>query len=282
MQSVELTPQFSNLIPVQHPPLSPETALYTQKQCINCRKFYTEIENNYIIETKQQKPICIYHKSQRCCEGKLVKGVFSYGPRHSQGCIKAVKHQEDLGYSAIVAKFPVDKKTIEVIQQTHSYKAGAPSDGIAADGIQARNTDEFIMHRVAMTDTLMGVALYYQVKLEDIQRANNLDSHQIFHHKVLFIPRPDRSVVRPEMPPVQQTEDQIQARKAKQIKLFQQMSGIDDSEAKYYMELCDYHIDDAIAEWKTDTHWGLENKPMINKKPKSNNHLNTHKARACC
>lgn len=78
-----------------------------------------------------------------------------------------VKHKEDLGYSAIVAKFPVDKDTIEVIQQTHAYKigVGAPSTTEIDEETLERSNDDFIIHRVALTDTLMGIGLYYQVKV---------------------------------------------------------------------------------------------------------------------
>lgn len=270
----------------------PETALYTQKQCLNCRKFYTEIENNYNIPEYQQKPICIYtNKSPSTrTEAVQVKGVFSSGVRTSPNSffIRELKHKEDLGYSAIVAKFPVHKESIEVIRQTHAYKAGvgAPSNDVAdAEERVVDNADDFIIHNVAMTDTLVGVALYYQVKIEDIQRANNLTSHQIFHHKVLLIPRPDRPLARPERPPVEQSEEQIKARKAKQVKLFQQMSGVNAEEAKYYMELCEYRIDAAMEEWKTDSNWEAQNEKGVRRQQSTYGTIDqpySRKARTCC
>lgn len=165
-----------------------------------------------------------------------------------------MKHAEDLGYSAIVAKFPVHKESIEVMHQAHTMKkgvgVGSASEVLIDDHIQS--DDNFIAHRVAFTDTLMGIALFYQVKvlfllsrdpaltilqLEDIQKANNLNSHQIFHHKVLLIPRPDANIVRPEKQPKELTEEQLKARRERQISLFQHQAGVTEEEAKYYMEV---------------------------------------------
>jgi len=253
--------------------ISPETALYIQKQCINCRKFYTEIENNYNVDINNQKVLCSYDKPAHA-----VYTAMGLKPM-VQGRVEAFKHVEDLGFSAQAAKFPVHQEVIDIIQQTRTYKVGVGKGDQSEDEEQLlQSNDDFVVHRVELTDTLIGIALFYQVKIEDIQRANNLDSHQIFHHKALLVPRPDRPLVRLEKPVVEQTEEQIKARQAKQIKLFKQMTNCGEDEARYYMELCGYNIEEAIKEWQMDTQW--EKQASTQSKHVQMN--NTRKARACC
>jgi len=247
-------------------------SLYTQKQCIHCRKFYTELENNHEVPPANQKLVCFYHKNSTCC--KFDRSI---------GCIKSAKHTEDLGYSAIVANFPVHKETLEIMKQTHDLRKAGVGEGNASEilvEVPAQDDDNFIVHRVALTDTLIGIALYYNVKIEDIQKANNLDSHQIYHHKVLLVPRPDAKLVRPELQPKVPTEEQIKARRERQIKLFQQQTGVTEEEAKYYMETHDFKIDHAMRALKDDEKWNKEDSKQNQKQKKENQAR--RKARACC
>jgi len=218
--------------------------------------------------------LCSYHKNGTCCQFVRSQG----------GCVKAVKHVEDLGYSAIVAKFPVHKETLEIIQQTHARKNGV---GEAAAEISAEEElqmdDRYIVHRVGLTDTLIGIALYYQVKIEDIQKVNNLDSHQIFHHKILLIPRPNVNIVRPERQIKEQTEEQIKARRERQIKLFQQLARISEDEAKYYMEGNNYQVEQAMAQLKKDEEWQQQDQKLKQDiEDQKRETRSRRKARACC
>jgi len=242
-------------------------ALYTQKKCGKCGKFYTEIENNYnpapnnvdeIIEPP--KPICFYHKSQTCCSVLLSAGG-QMCRVEEQGCIAAIKHEEDRGYSAVIAKFPVHNPSVEVVKQAHhtwGKKSDTNSEG-KRKGVESEKLvdidDDFVIHEVQLTDTLVGIAFYYKVKIEDIQKANNLDSHQIYHHKTLLIPKAG-SPVRPSIP---ETEDQIKARRNKQVKLFAQRTSSTLDEARYYMETCDFDLEEAIKEWEIDSEWAHNN-----------------------
>lgn len=269
---------------------SAEDALYVQKQCVNCRKFYREVDNNASegSSSTSQKPICFFHRSNTCCTYlDLASDDRNIIPEKQRGCIHALRHVEDAGYSAIIAKFPIHTDTLQVMKQVHERRGvGLVNPEDAADDVQIVD-DAFIVHRVALTDTLMGISLYYNVKVPDIQRANKLISHQIYHKKTLLIPRPDVPI-KPREAPAESAEH-AKVRRQKQIKLFCQMTSCDREEAKYYMEACDYHIDKAIKEWKTDGEWAKNNENApINKSSTTTYHhkkvssAGYHKRRSCC
>lgn len=50
-----------------------------------------------------------------------------------------------------------------------------------------------VRHPVSKTDTIVGIALRYGVKVDDIKRANNLTSQSIFAYKYLLVPNPART-----------------------------------------------------------------------------------------
>jgi len=239
------------------------TSSYTQKQCINCRKFYTEIENN---STSDAKPICIYHKGKK----------------------SSLKHKEDLGYTALISKFPVQPGAIEVIKQAHNTfgGTGVPEDDeiLIVEKEKEKEKiepvdDTYVIHNVELTDTLVGISLYYQVKIEDIQKANNLKTQQIYHHKTLIIPNSNYKA----KIPTGESEANIKLRREQS--LMREVS-CSREEAKYYLESCDYNLQEAIQEWKNDSEWEEHNNPKDKPKPKKVVHrydkYEREKTRICC
>jgi len=234
--------------------------LYIQKQCENCHKFYTDIENNY---NGTQVPICFYNSG-------TIKSTYGTGTHlnslinQDKRQVQALKHVEDQGYSAITARFPVNKESIDLIRQTYAEnRAASASSNKSVDSTpeEIKHEEEYIIHQVASNDTLVGISLYYHAKIADIQKLNNLTSHQIFHKKTLLIPPPDV-----ELPPKKLVyESNEQLRQQKLMKIFMELNNCSKEEAKYYMELCEFNIEEATKQWKMDDQWADAAKQKNNK-----------------
>eukprot|EP00163_Fabomonas_tropica_P007053 TRINITY_DN1668_c0_g1_i4.p1 TRINITY_DN1668_c0_g1~~TRINITY_DN1668_c0_g1_i4.p1 ORF type:complete len:225 (+),score=10.55 TRINITY_DN1668_c0_g1_i4:177-851(+) len=158
------------------------------RRCLHCQEYFTQAENsatacNFHPGEFDPQPSRLGLKTWSCCK-QYADAI---------GC-KAQHHVDDQSTAATIAShFPVKAPT-----QEHSAEAGRlyPSLGDASGSSDhapvpgPTNSDaRFIVHTVAHTDTLPGIALRYNVKAEDIARLNGLTPGTIHvPHKLIKIP----------------------------------------------------------------------------------------------
>ncbi len=119
--------------------------------------------------------------------------------------------------------------------------------------------DQFYNHPVLSTDTLVGISLKYNIpvsftpsnasKAKDIQRANKLTSQQIYHKKVLLIPK-SSDFQFPTTEPDTRTEI---------LRSFRSKTSMSTEDAKFYLEEAEYNLEKALKHWADDEAWAKNN-----------------------
>jgi len=108
---------------------------------------------------------------------------------HKPQKISAYNQAQNRYYSTIMEGFSFELlNSVEKIGQNNDNH----NDDVSKEEIGQNMDAEFIIHKVQGTDTLLGIAFYYQVKTEDIQQANNMTSYELSALKELKIPNPFR------------------------------------------------------------------------------------------
>mmetsp|Transcript_17650 Transcript_17650/g.23236 ORF Transcript_17650/g.23236 Transcript_17650/m.23236 type:complete len:258 (+) Transcript_17650:72-845(+) len=108
-----------------------------------------------------------------------------------------------------------------------------------------RSGKDFVEHIILPSDTLIGICLRYKVTKRELQKCNNFfgDNFRLCHK--LIIPIKDgASAVK-----LQQMTPEIK------IKLFQNESGLGVEEAKFYLEMADWHVQRALKQCSEDKRW---------------------------
>ncbi|EWS72356.1 LysM domain protein (macronuclear) [Tetrahymena thermophila SB210] len=129
---------------------------------------------------------------------------------------------------------------------------------------ESQNNQEFIIHKILPTDTLLGISIQYQVSEHRIKVANDLHSDEIYYKKELKIPNPKaNNLSNLEIDPVKAREDQL-------IFFFKHkiLQGKDQQTrvARIYLEAADWDINQAQQDYNEDLE--AEQKDKKNKKYK--------------
>jgi len=196
-----------------------ENSPFSWRKCEFCPKIYREIDNN--------DQACRHHTGQfsdtslrtsygsvkrwSCCKNENAS---------SEGCV-ITKHVECRRTSIILKSF---KKTEEFNTNSSSssrtsysappsrnFQEPARIEGIVFGNSNVNKMDKedskceenrvhhkpnsCFQHKVLKSDTLQGLALRYNVRIEDIRRANHLFSNDIFSRRIIEIPLPISSTV---------------------------------------------------------------------------------------
>eukprot|EP01117_Protostelium_nocturnum_P008107 TRINITY_DN2889_c0_g1_i1.p1 TRINITY_DN2889_c0_g1~~TRINITY_DN2889_c0_g1_i1.p1 ORF type:complete len:293 (+),score=130.13 TRINITY_DN2889_c0_g1_i1:120-998(+) len=107
---------------------------------------------------------------------------------------------------------------------------------------------QLIRHQVKTTDTMLGLSIKYNVKAEDIKRANKLtrDGDLITR---LFVLIPNAAI---ETPPIQ-TQQKLS--KKQLIQKFIEKTNCPPSEASFYLEGSNFDLEEAIKDFNEDESW---------------------------
>ena len=183
---------------------NPEEYWKSTRKCTRCRKLYTEEEN------QSENSRCNYHTGSytdpdnimngtlvgwSCCNQIVEKECFfnSLNPNalefDSKGCKEKRFHDEDVAYTISLRNFPFQA---EEKKQEETFVPIEPVDFKKLESIsynELQNNPNFFVHPISITDTLVGIAMKYDIPAGVIQRVNRLPTQQIFERKVLFIPK---------------------------------------------------------------------------------------------
>lgn len=130
--------------------------------------------------------------------------------------------------------------------------------------VQCKNTEsdirvieseiKFIDHVVMQDDTLPGICLRYNVSVVDVRRCNNFSGNAFRSKKVLRIPIRAGSFINPQ----EQTQEVI-------LQKFKNLSGVQNAEARYYLDENAWELDMAMKAWETDENWSVQRNGVIDK-----------------
>ena len=154
-------------------------------------------------------------------------------------------------------------------QSARDYLAPAPSeqrddaqqpqhsDGTASVGKGGEPLPPFVLHTVTRSDTIDGLAFKYRVTKSEIKLLNDLPSDNIHTCSVLKIPQGPRA----PLPSAREAQGDT---KAAVLRRFRVTHGLDESEARYYLEEASY--DEKLAEeaLKADLAFERQNAAAVN------------------
>jgi len=243
-----------------------EAKLLTRRKCKRCHNYYTLQE----IADDPAKGKCYYHPGEyvepvsavqgtrvgwSCCVRGAELGLWGLHlvndpalDKSCKGCQEADQHEEDWEYTNNILCFPID---VEAAKQANNETQQAtatptPTEKLTKDV----RKDNFIVHPLNRLDTLMGLALRYDVPIDELKRVNQLTGHNISHLFEILIPlKPNQT---PEVKKIHLTKKQEQDQL---IRSFRSKTGVDLDEAKFYMEEANFDLDAALSEYKADSQW---------------------------
>jgi len=138
----------------------------------------------------------------------------------------------------------------------------APDQGLAdaeeteqlqkQEGVELQVKQDFIEHIVLPSDTLIGICLRYKIKKEELRRHNGFVGDNFRLCSTLIIPNKGGIAVKN----IQKMTPEIK------IQMFQNESKQGLEEAKYYLELASWNVQDALKEWRQDERWETINVPQ--------------------
>jgi len=220
------------------------------RKCSRCRRYVPSAE--FLLPQK-----CTYHRGNfKLSDAPPVPHRFGLSSKWSccgsddpkqTGCTKGY-HQEDRTTSAILDKyFPV--QSIEPIQN------GSPSNSLNTnqttpsffDSAQKERSleEDASIHHVKSTDTLAGIALRYNVRMQDLKRWNNLlDDSSLKFRDVIYIQNQQNG----------EEKGKGQKEKSPLIQKFATEAFCHPLEASYYLEEAGWQFDRAMSAFQENKH----------------------------
>jgi len=248
------------------------------KKCKRCSKYYTD-----------DKSTCFYHPGEyvyptlgagtmagwTCCrkmkdgEGNTVslmkwKGtpMFQYVDQkalelNAPGCKSLPQHLEDKEFSAIICNFPLqeqdDNKTGQE-QKEEEEEEEEEKEKKKKKKEEDKETENFYIHKVRSSDTLVGLSLRYRIPIDTLKKVNKInnfdDNNAIYTRKYLRIPKNKDNEFVQDAP--EESED---FKKRKLVRQFASITGAQLDEARFYLEDYNFILKKAIAEWNEDKKW---------------------------
>jgi len=119
--------------------------------------------------------------------------------------------------------------------------------------VKVSDDGAFLIHYISSKDTLVGISLKYNVKVDDIKRANNLFTGSLNERETLIILGVSKIPKDVEDPTDEMKEERERQRVTKRFQLATKC--VSPEEAKFYLEDCAFNVDEAIKRYKEDTEW---------------------------
>jgi len=233
-------------------------------KCIRCKKMYKTVENES----------CRYHPGHfdedlfgikggfigwSCCrrtgEVEPLTGFLYVNDaaldKATPGCCFSEVHTRDEEFARLISRFPFNpdnNKTIENFPSTSS--SPLPTDLIKEE--EESQNDDFFLHKVLTTDTLVGLSLRYNIPTKDIQRINRLTTDQVYTKKTLLIPK-NANAKLPNPDDIAVLEES--QRKLKHQRDFRRETSCSREESLYYLEESNYNYPESIQSWRSDREW---------------------------
>ncbi|RPA79664.1 hypothetical protein BJ508DRAFT_363057 [Ascobolus immersus RN42] len=149
--------------------------------------------------------------------------------------------------NSLVSKLPPSYET--TLHITRSLLTPPPS----YSGALAKRLDG-IHHFIKATDTLPSLSLAYDTPLTVLRALNNLHSDNLLHaHRSIFIPSSHYQgpSLSPDPPGGEKEEE-----KRVLVKRFQCLTKcVEVRVAEWYLENCDWNLEEAVEKWGLDTNW---------------------------
>jgi len=259
------------------PTLSPSELerLHTRRKCARCKQYYTLATAgncNYHpgVWTEPNSVLQGVLVGWSCCH---ISGYDVYQPVVNQaaliegciGCCVADSHEEDEQYKSTMARFPFDAYSVLSTTAAATNLDSAPLNNPKRDSVDDADANaltadkNFYRHKILEGETLIGIALKYDISVSQLKRINRLGTDQIFPLKELLIPVDKAAHKSP-------TENPANV-KALAVSTFKNKAGCSLEEATFYMESADFDVAAALKEFEQDVKWEVENKKKINQPP---------------
>ncbi|KAL4474727.1 hypothetical protein ABPG72_002320 [Tetrahymena utriculariae] len=223
--------------------------------------------NNYYINQQQNIELPNINYQQPIVMGIPVRQQQNPQMQNSNYDLETVNTLNDESQQFLIAnqQNSISQTNNNNIQQYENLLDQQRQINIASpQNTQPQNNQEFIIHKILPTDTLLGISIQYQVSEHRIKVANDLHSDEIYFKKELKIPNPKaNNLSNIEIDPIKAQQDQlIFFFKNKILKGKDQQTKV----AKIYLEAADWDINQAEQDYKED--FEAEQKDKKNKKYK--------------
>jgi len=117
-------------------------------------------------------------------------------------------------------------------------------------------------HLVKDTDTLVGLALKYNVKVEAIKKLNRMATPDVQAYSQILIPPKNEELTEQDIkdaqleePDIKVTEEEKVLRQRRTLQMFRNKTGATFEEALYYVTLHGYSVTEAFKEYEEDVAW---------------------------
>lgn len=258
---------------------------YSKKiQCLTCRKFYLEEENT---STSCRSHCGIYREvfTMNIVSGAFIKkwSCCRSDSPNGEGCVVG-KHIEDQKTSSILSQF--DQTAYPTETPTENVPTGATltnststlsssgkrsnSSGLSlkfsptnqlGDGVEFENDQYkqmkdgtiYFKYSILHTDTLVGVALKFKLKLETLKSINSIQNDaEIYSRLFLYIPWEKET---PFMDQTENLKSQEVTRRKHLVSKFMRVHNIPESEAHCYLSENNFDVEKAALALKEDLDW---------------------------
>jgi len=272
-KNIQISKTDSNLLPPSL--LSPDQVeQYTTKKCSRCKLFYNDISHEpcfyhpgtYIAFTVENGRLAGW----TCCRqlpGSSQDPALSF---KQLGCTQKSRHWEDRSFSAALHQFPIvatsdeliGSKGKNVIQEEEEEEVKLKEKN--KNNQEDKEEEDYFIHLVKGTDTLVGLSLKYKCSIGELQKINKLSfNEQLWGKKNVYIPKSEqnKNVV------IREDEESEGMRKRKKVREFLgKINGknyhVKIVEAEIYLEEAGWDVEKAVEEWKEDQKWEEENKML--------------------
>jgi len=250
--------------------LKEEERLYSQKKCFRCGKYFMEIN----------KEKCFYHPGKwlgleviqgalvgwSCCRVKEYVGprITAINPtgqgiltivndnallKDGKGCEEADLHTEDPEYTKIMSNFPFDLEAAKKKYREELPQKTTPGfdSHVTPGGPEDPN---FLTYTIQYGDTLVGIALRYEISASVLQRINRLSNQDISPLKTMLIPRSENS---------KSVTPKSVVTNRQSINEFKKKTNCSQEEANYYMDEVQNNLEEALKLWEEDKKFEKKN-----------------------
>jgi len=125
--------------------------------------------------------------------------------------------------------------------------------------VVVENGEKYIKHIIKYTDTLRGLSLKYQVEPEEIKSVNKLvRDEDIWSRYTVLVPYNGQMLKELNEDEKERYRDDMRRRLVRRF--MRNVKCNNDSEALYYLQTNAFNLENAIAEYRADVEWEIQNK----------------------
>jgi len=125
--------------------------------------------------------------------------------------------------------------------------------------VVVENGEKYIQHIIKYTDTLRGLSLKYQVEPEEIKSVNKIvRDEDIWSRYTVLVPYNGQTLKELDEDEKERYRDEMRKRLVRRF--MRNVKCNNDSEALYYLQTNAFNLENAIAEYRADVEWEIQNK----------------------